>query len=285
MPAGSWGCEDGAVVRVERVDPWHRIPDVKTAEVGQVGEMLGGRARGDHQEAALSQARSAYRSLFGDPVPEIAATRWGKVALPLFWYSGERLREEVVREDLDTPLRAEKAVTATGPFLDGVPVYLHFTGADEPRSDVWGAPAFIESLMRFALDWNRRCRRSMRTSPSNCTLQLGDISWYDDQLPDPLGHTDHHLGACVDVRLFREDGSRYEAWWDRPDDRPGDRPGYSSATTGAFLTFAADWPGVSALFFNDPRWVEAVDLVQARPGHDDHIHLCIDPLESGTSQE
>jgi hypothetical protein len=90
-----------------------------------------------------------------------------------------------------------------------------------------------------------------------------------------LGHTTHHEGTCVDIRLFRSDGSRYEAYWNRPDDRPGHSDGYDPQLTAAFLNFATETVAIDKLFFNDPSVIAQVPGLEARSGHDDHIHLCV----------
>ena len=110
------------------------------------------------------------------------------------------------------------------------------------------------------------------SNPRSCTLQIGDLAFYSDQRPDPLGHRDHALGTCVDIRLFRQDGSRYESYYNRPDDRPGVTTGYSADLTGSFLRTAAGEARI--LYFNDPVVVVDVPAVQSSRGHDDHIHLC-----------
>jgi hypothetical protein len=93
--------------------------------------------------------------------------------------------------------------------------------------------------------------------------------------PDPLGHEEHYTGRCVDLRLFREDGSRYEAYWNRADDRSAAVGGYSVALTEAFLTHALQSAPVEVAYFNDPAI--SVPGVEPHPGHDDHIHLCLSP--------
>ena len=111
-------------------------------------------------------------------------------------------------------------------------------------------------------------------SPRSCTVQLGDLGWYSDARPDPLGHKTHFDGNCVDVRLFRDDGSRYEAGWNQSDDRLGVTGGYSQALTAAFLRYATTRHSPTTVYFNDPAVISAVEGVEAQPGHDDHIHLC-----------
>jgi hypothetical protein len=151
-------------------------------------------------------------------------------------------------------------------------LYTHFWGADAPFSDLWGPPDVIASWLRLFADWATHCASTLHPAdPTRCTPQVGDLGWFGPARPDPLGHKDHIDGRCLDLRLFRVDGSRYEAFWDRPDDRPGRGTAYDGPTTRAFVAFAAARPEVGPVFFNDPAAAGA----QALPGHDDHIHLCV----------
>ena len=99
-------------------------------------------------------------------------------------------------------------------------------GSDARFSDVWAEPDFIDRLVDLAESWQNWCVGNQIAQREHCTLQIGDLAWYNDRQPDPLGHKDHFSGRCVDLRLFRNDGSRYEAYWNRPDDRVGVEGGY-----------------------------------------------------------
>lgn len=212
------------------------------------------------QFGRIERVAAAYEVLWG-PVNRawIRVTEWGKVGLPLDWHDPETIRHEELREGLVSEEQKEKAVVAHGGN------YLHFLGSDAPYSDIWGTEAFILELMRLSAAWETVCP----AEGAACTVQFGDISYYNTERPDPLGHADHWPGTCVDIRLFRSDGSRYEAWWNQPDDREGSWTGYDQATTLAFTAFLRARDPVK-LFFNDPtdeqsdRW----------RGHDDHIHYC-----------
>ncbi len=83
------------------------------------------------------------------------------------------------------------------------------------------------------------------------------------------------------MRLFRSDGSRYEAFWNKPDDRLGQATAYDQALTGAFLRYANETIDIQTLFFNDPVLIAATPGLEARKGHDDHIHLCVRRLDGG----
>ena len=123
--------------------------------------------------------------------------------------------------------------------------------------------------------WQNWCVGNQIAVRDHCTLQIGDLVWYNDLQPDPLGHKDHYGGRCVDLRLFRNDGSRYEAYWDRPDDRPGVQGGYDQMLNQAFVTFVREHFPVSVFYFNDPE----ISGVSSARGHDDHMHLCLDETD------
>ncbi len=212
--------------------------------------------------AGLVRVRDTYAEHFGQiALTELGWTDWGYVSLPLRDLTADELAAEWAREGLVTPVQREKAVVAVGP------AYVHFLGADAPGTDVWATPTTVEHLLRLSSAWSRRC-----TAPA-CTIQIGDLAWYNAQLPDPLGHRDHNEGACVDIRLFRTDGARYEAWWNKPDDRTGTQA-YDRARTTDFLTFAIANAPVTTVYFNDPAVIAAVPGLRAAKGHDDHIHMC-----------
>lgn len=223
------------------------------------------------QEAHIRAVQQAYARHFGPiPLGAIPFTDWGYVGLPLpHRLSEAEIAAESAAEGLITAQQREKVTTDLGPLRAGVPVYTHFTGADPRFTDLWAKPATIIALLDLAARWAMECKADIARA---CTLQIGDLAYYSDQRPDPLGHQDHSLGACVDIRLFRQDGSRYESYYNRPDDRAGVSEGYSAALTGAFLRTAAGEARI--LYFNDPAVIVDVPAVQSRRGHDDHIHLC-----------
>ena len=220
--------------------------------------------------AAAERVQQAYQAHFGESPPIFVAAT-GRVALPLpERLTKEALAEEWAREGLDTPKRRERATVGFG----GKGAYSHFWGSDAPESDLWGHPDFVVGLLGLAASWRETCTtRLLPADPQRCLLQLGDLSWYEDRRPDPLGHKDHR-GDCVDVRLFRTDHSRYEAYYNQPDDRPADKAGpwggYDRALTQAFVEHAIAYGAVD-LFFNDP----AVVGVKPLTGHDDHLHFCL----------
>jgi hypothetical protein len=225
------------------------------------------------EQRAAEAVASAYTRLFGEPVPAggLRVSAAGRVALPMAEeLSPAALAAEWTREQLDTAERRRRATVARGPKG----AYTHFLGSDPPGSDLWGEPWAIIGFLELAAGWQSQCAAMVAQGEApRCTLQVGDISWYEDRRPDPLGHKDHR-GGCLDLRLFRTDGSQYEAWWDRPDDRPGFAAaggGYDRALTAAFVRYAIDHHAVYDVFFNDPQ----VDGVKPLPGHDDHLHLCV----------
>jgi len=236
----------------------------------------------DHS-ATKAAIEKAYIDRFGSKEAAVVqVNRWGRVSLPLVKeLSPAERAAEMEREHLRTPKQQERATDAIGPSRDGVPVYTHFLGSDEPGSDRWGTPETILKLLALFDGWAEHCRNALpqtisEARPETCTVQVGDLGWYKDTTPDPLGHTDHHRGTCTDLRLFRDDASKYEAWWNRPDERPEATGGYSRALTGAFLSFAVQYHRPSVLYFNDPALIATVPGLAAAPGHDDHIHLCFE---------
>ncbi len=220
--------------------------------------------------ARVESVRSTYTALFG-PIG-LHQTPWadeGYVGLPLpDVYDTARVEAEVAREGLDTPARREKVLVAAGPG------YAHFWGADAAWSDIWARPETIIAVLRTAAGWAKACADA-GGSEAQCRLQIGDLAWYDDVKPDPLGHKDHREGRCVDLRLFRTDGSAYEAWWNRPDDRSG-AAAYDAVRTTAFLRWTAENVGITEGFFNDPAVLAAVPWLKPLAGHDDHVHVCLD---------
>jgi hypothetical protein len=277
--------EQARSVQVLTVDPWYRLPGVVLAQVGQTGCVpadaltQAGPSGGD--PVADARIRAEYIDRFGAlDATSIKSTPWGRVALPMVHeFSAAELKQERVREKLQTPKQRERAVVAMGPMMDGHPVYAHFLGSDAPRSDRWGRPETVIRLLELSRAWAVHCRTILPATipdanPETCLIQFGDLGWYNDLRPDPLGHRDHYEGTCVDIRLFRTTPSRYEAWWNRADDRGPVHGGYSQALTAAFLSFALRTASPSVVHFNDPVVVGSVEAVTAARGHDDHIHMC-----------
>gem|GEM_PF-2305630 len=213
---------------------------------------------------------------------------WGFVSMPVqHELTPEELQRVHQREGFQTTKQKEKSTVAIGArTAEGDVIYTRFLGSDAPRSDRWGTPHTVRSLVGLAHKWFAYCTEVLpesvpSASAQTCPVQFGDLAWYNSRQPDPLGHTTHHLGTCVDIRLFRRDGSRYEAYWNRPDDRPGRGAAYDRSLTGAFLTFVNENLDVETLYFNDPVLISRTPGLQARKGHDDHIHLCVHPIGVG----
>jgi hypothetical protein len=279
-------CGDGMLpVKVLVVNPWYRKQDVVLAQTGQEGCVAANDvvdAGGpDGSERAEAVIRMAFAERFGPiSADRVISSPWGRVVLPMVRDLDESERKhEFEREHLETPAQRERATDAVGPSRDGVPVYSHFLGSDAPRSDRWGTPDLIYRLLALFDGWATHCRETLPATitearPETCRVQVGDLGWYSDYIPDPLGHLSHFKGNCADIRLFRDDGSAYEAWHNRPDDRPQAKGGYSQPLTLAFVRYVMDQHPPSTLYFNDPGVVSAVAGVRARKGHDDHIHMC-----------
>lgn len=217
----------------------------------------------------------AYQARFGPlSLADVPLTGGDFVGLPLpTALDAAALAEEHRREGLDTPERRQRAVRWLGGPVNGRPSYAHFLGADAAYSDIWALPETLYRLFEVAEGWARACPVAA-TEPQRCLLQIADLAWLEDTLPDPLGHKDHHSGRCVDLRLFRDDGSRYEAWWSQPDDRPGAVGGYDQELTIAFLDWVSARSPVTMILFGDPAARRAVPTVRYAPAHDEHIHLC-----------
>ena len=218
---------------------------------------------------ARSIAEHATRRVGPASLSDVLWTDGGRYSLPwTHWDSAAEVADTLEREALDTEARAERAVRGRGPG----DAWLYFKGADPIRSDVWGTPATIHALIDTIADWGPVCAALAPRNPSSCAVQLGDISWYAPKRPDPLGHRDHYDGSCVDIRLFRADASRYEAWWNRSDDRPAfaASSGYDARLTGAFIDLLLARADVDRVLFNDP----SVPAATRAKGHDDHLHVC-----------
>jgi hypothetical protein len=211
----------------------------------------------EEQLAAMRRVREAWTRHFGplglDAVPP---TDWGFVGLPMVRFlEQEEIRMAWVSEDLVTETQREKGVTALGPSReDGAAFYLHFLGADPRFSDLWARPETLVALFALIRGWSDHCVGVLGRRPDVCAVQVGDLAWYNGRRPDPLGHSDHFEGRCVDLRLFRSDGSR--------------------ELTRAFLAYAVANAPMERVHFNDPAVHEGLAGVVPSPGHDDHLHLC-----------
>jgi hypothetical protein len=275
-------CEPGSTAVVVRsVHPTYGEPVpvgtigcLPTEAVGPTPPLCEGAARPipPDVERGIAAVRAAWESRFGPLSGEVPWTDWGFVGLPVVALDDAAIAAERAREHLDTPERVEKGWVSVGPTRDGVPVYAHFLGSDAPGSDLWGEPDAIVAVLDLTDRWWTHCTDDLGEAPARCTLQLGDIAWFNPVVPDPLGHRDHHTGRCVDVRLFRTDGGHYEAWWNQPDDRPGVDGGYDRDLTRAFLAWTMASTEVTTAFFGDPEI--GVAGVEPKHGHDDHVHLC-----------
>ncbi len=240
--------------------------------------------------AGIAQVAGAWKAATGADLPpgHVGWTDWGYVSLPMQRFLTLEEREAVQKaERMLTDEQREKATSALGPELDGGVVYTHFLGADARFTDLWGKPHTVASLITLASGWYRHCvvelakQPELKADPANCTLQIGDIAYFGPQQPDPLGHYDHYRGECTDLRLFRTDGSRYEAWIDREDDREGFGRAYNGPLTKAFVAYAVEHAQLGDVYFNDPAVHEAFDAVVPKRKHDDHIHLCFAPPAPG----
>ena len=279
-------CADGHHgIRIHTVDKWYRRKNMQLVQPGEEGclspQVLQGADIPVGDPVSEAQLRAVFTERFGGiDTSALKSTPWGRIALPMTHELSVAARAaEIEREGLVTQKQQQRAVVAEGPSRDGAPVYAHFLGSDAPRSDRWGTLATVTQILALADEWSTHCRTILpnviaEANAATCLLQIGDLAWYNDDLPDPLGHREHYRGTCVDIRLFRTEASRYEAWWNKADDRSTAKGGYSQALTQAFLRFAIENASPTVIHFNDPVVMEALPLVTAARGHDDHIHMC-----------
>jgi len=97
-------------------------------------------------------------------------------------------------------------------------------------------------------------------------VAVGDASFeHGGNIP---GHVTHEKGLDVDVRLMRDDRNQCRAATTYR------RATYDRAATLALIrAIRATAPGhVKLIYFNDPVLIRQ-GLVQAYPGHDDHLHI------------
>ena len=216
-----------------------------------------------------TQLTSQWFSEFGNWIwGRVWVNDWGRVALPLTYFVRSEQQNEYAKEKLRSPEQKSRATVAYGPR------WLHFLGTDPLFSDVWGTPEYVQQLMFLTKVWNTWCQeRDFVSNKDSCLMQIGDIAWFNPKNPDPLGHKTHDQGTCVDMRLFRSDASRYEAYWNKGDDRKGFSKAYDKKLNAAFIDFMWD-QGASVILFSDKsthaKWA---------PHHNDHIHVCFDDLK------
>jgi hypothetical protein len=231
----------------------------------------------------LDTVKVAYERLFG-PLPpgEPRVTDWGTVALPFArTLDAEGMAERDRLEKLVSPSERSRGVRQIGP--GDPPVYVHALGDDDLDSDIWGTPALVVALMELSAGWHERCvtriaplaKIPAHVAKKACTVQINDLGWYNDRLPDPLGHASHATGRCVDIRPFRNDGSWFETNWRKKDDRKGVGQRYSRVLTEAFLRYTMDEHRFTSVIFNDRSIRKKLKNVRKLAGHDDHIHMCV----------
>jgi len=231
---------------------------------------------------AQDAVKATWERLFG-PIPAVPrVTDWGFVALPFaHTLTVEEMAERDKKERLGNQAQTGRGVFQLGP--GDTPVYIHYLGDDDPNSDIWGSPQLVSRLIEVSKGWYDFCvataapaaKIKPETAKRACTVQFGDLAWYNDRDPDPLGHHSHRTGRCVDVRPFRTDGSWYEANWRRRDDRKGFGHRYSRELTQAFLTWATANYTWDQILFNDPKIRKKLPQVDKYANHDDHMHMCI----------
>jgi len=211
------------------------------------------------------QLQRKWEDLFGSWVwGRVWINDWNRVSLPLEYLSQDELKDEINKENLRTKKQRSKVTVGRGPK------WLHFLGSDNLYTDVWGSIEQVQQLVSLSTKWLQHCVQDPKVeNPESCVLQIGDISWFNSKRPDPLGHKTHYRGRCIDLRLFRKDASRYEAYWNRKDDRKGYGFAYDPYLNAKIVDFLIA-NNMEDILFSDRR-------TNARwaPRHNDHIHFCI----------
>ena len=256
--------------------PWGTLLPSSCAEDREAELLAGSRPISPAQLAAVERVRSAYEAHFGPiGLHQVGWTDWGYVSLPLVHFLSDAERAAAIQsEQLRSEEQREKATSALG---DAGESYTHFLGADTQLTDLWAEPSTVVALLELIAAWREQCPEVVDARPDTCTVQVGDLAFYGPHRPDPLGHRTHYRGQCVDLRLFRQDGSRYESYWNRSDDREGFDRGYSRSLNTAFLALAVERAEGAPVYFNDPAVLAAVEGLAAERRHDDHIHWCAPP--------
>ena len=256
--------------------PWGTLLPVSCPEEREAEVLAGSRRISTSELAAVDRVRGVYEQHFGPLARhQVGWTDWGYVSLPLVHFLSDAEREAAMQsEELHTEEQREKATSALG---DTAESYTHFLGADPRLTDLWAEPDTVIALLELIAAWRERCPGLAEARWDTCTVQVGDLAFYGPHRPDPLGHRTHYRGECVDLRLFRQDGSRYESYWNRADDREGFVRGYSLELNSAFVELAVAQARGAPVYFNDPAVLAAVEGLQAERRHDDHIHWCAPP--------
>jgi hypothetical protein len=165
-------------------------------------------------------------------------------------------------KDEETPRRDD----IRGEAADGS--YVHYKGPDMAKSDTWGKPTTICSIMKLSKRFKASCMAGGK-SAKRCTSRIGDIGFATPgkQLNnlDPLGHVGHSSGECVDVRPFRNDQSH--AGVDLLSSRT--KGSYDKQLTSEFIQEAVKL-GASNILFHD----SSIENASFANNHADHIHVC-----------
>lgn len=166
--------------------------------------------------------------------------------------------------------------------------FVHYQGSDAVGTDDWMHPHTACAFMRLMNEWKQICSQEEK-----CIVQMGDAAFLTPGQKagaaiDPLGHRFHRSGTCIDIRPFRKDGKQ-----EKLDIRDSF---YDAKLTRKFIEFLMK-RGASPIYFNDPAMLndkklsqalddpcsevdDSVDLgkkLQNCPGHDNHIHVCLNP--------
>ncbi len=124
-----------------------------------------------------------------------------------------------------------------------------------PRQAQYGVPAAVNLINEAGKQWSATGAKPF--GAGNMSLEDGS----------PYGHTGHQAnGTSIDIRPVRSDGQQVPGttWKD---------PNYDRNATQALIDILRATGGVRNIFFNDPNIAGVTPL----GGHDDHIHVEVDP--------
>lgn len=145
----------------------------------------------------------------------------------------------------------------------------HYNPDSDDWIDAYAHPRAACGFVSLLQEWRKTyCPSSER----GCRMQWGDISHKTQKFFS--GHQTHTHGYCVDMRPFRKgDFSNTPLWWD--DER------YDRDVTKKFVQLIKRSYGASPIYFNDPELIKQ-GLTTYSDGHDNHLHFCLQNVETVT---
>ncbi len=167
--------------------------------------------------------------------------------------------------------------------------YIHHLGTDLPFEDSFAKSSAICLFMKIAKKWKNECMNQFQHLPKGklkkeaiadlcsksqacseekmarqCTISVGDLAAANPSSyrgVDLLGHREHRLGECFDIRPIRND--------DQIGVAPVGDPNNSTALNSFFTKFLKSF-GAEDIFYNGPG-----PFSQKISGHHHHIHFCL----------